>query len=50
MSAIIVGLIIGGVCGIVYMFTRNMGRQVSWIAMLIVAGLMTFVLKGCIFG
>lgn len=49
MSAIIAGVIIGGALAIVYGLTRNAGRQVTWISMLVVGGILALVLKGCIF-
>jgi hypothetical protein len=50
MSAIIAGLVIGVAVAITYGVTRNAGRRVAWISMLVVGGILAFVLKGCIFG
>ena len=50
MSAIIAGIIIGAAAAIVYGVTRNMGKQVTFISMIVVCGIIAIVLKGCIYG
>jgi hypothetical protein len=51
MSAIIAGAIICGAAAAVYVFGRNsLGQRGTFIAMVVVGGILAFVLKGCIFG
>jgi len=50
MGAIIAGLIIGAAAAIIYGITRNMGRKVTLIAMIIVCGILALILRSCIFG